>query len=96
MEHNYKKPKKSRIIVEKCPINPADGKSCECHQVGQVFEYDFERCPQNFCAAAFHTLWPALRVLELGGRHPWDDAEGVTRVSCPDPNINVVFRIETE
>lgn len=89
----YQKPKKVRIIVEKCPVDEA-GQPCHCHEVGQVFEFDFERCPANFCAAAFHSLWPQLRVIELGGRHPWDKTSGVTRVACPDPGKPTVFRIE--
>jgi uncharacterized repeat protein (TIGR04076 family) len=89
----FQKPKKIKIIVEKCPVNE-EGRPCHCHEVGQEFEFDFERCPANFCAAAFHSLWPQLRVLELGGRHPWDKEEGVTRVACPDPGKPTIFRIE--
>ena len=48
----------------------------------------------DFCAAAFHSLWPALRVIELGGRHPWDESVGVTKACCPDPEKPVTFRIE--
>ena len=90
----YNKPRKARIIVEKCPLDES-GLPCDCHHEGQVFEFDFERCPEGFCAAAFHNLWPQLRVLELGGRHPWDKTPGVTRVACPDPGKPTIFRIET-
>ena len=48
----------------------------------------------DFCASAFHSLWPALRVIELGGRHPWDESVGVTKACCPDPEKPVTFRIE--
>ncbi|MDD6435187.1 MAG: TIGR04076 family protein [Clostridiales bacterium] len=89
------KPKKVRIVVEKVPADEK-GRTCNCHQEGQVFEVPFERCPANFCAAAFHSLWPMLRVIELGGRHPWDGEENVTRVTCVDPEKPVVFRIEAD
>lgn len=89
----YNKPKKVKITVEKVPGNEETGK-CSCHMEGQEFTFDFERCPENFCAAAFHSLWPALRVLELGGRHPWDRMEGMTRACCPDPFKPVTFKIE--
>lgn len=89
----YNTPKKARIVVEHCPVDET-GKPCHCHTEGQVFEFDFERCPADFCAAAFHNLWPQLRVLELGGRHPWDATPGVTRVACPDPGKPTIFRIE--
>ena len=88
----YSKPKPIKIIVEKVTEHPDRG-PCHCHKVGEEFSFDFERCPTNFCAAAFHALWPNLRVIELGGRHPWDKEEGITYVSCPDPNKPTVFKI---
>lgn len=88
-------PKKVRIVVEKITEHPVSG-VCHCHTEGQEFTFDFERCPGDFCSAAFHSLWPHLRVMELGGRHPWDDQEGVTRVGCPDPDKPVVFKIIAE
>lgn len=91
----YNRPKKARIVVEKTPPD-CDGNTCDCLKEGQVFEFDFERCPADFCAAAFHSLWPSLRVLELGGRHPWDAQPNVTRITCPDPTKPVVLRIEVE
>ena len=81
-------------MVEKCPADE-HGVPCDIHKEGQEFEFDFERCPANFCAAAFHSLWTQLRVLELGGRHPWDETPGVTRVACPDSTKPTIFRIET-
>ncbi len=87
-------PKKVKIIVEKVPAEPS-GEVCSIHKEGEEFEFGFERCPTNFCAAAFHSLWPMLRVVELGGRHPWDATPGVTRVCCPDHAKPVTFRIET-
>lgn len=96
MEHtDYKKPKKIRIVVDHCRPHPVTGETCPCHKEGDVFEFDFERCPQNFCAAAFHSLWPSLRVIELGGRHPWDEKAGCTYVACTDPVMTVNFRIES-
>ncbi len=89
----YNTPKKVRLTVEKCNKN-SEGKGCSCHKEGQVFEFGFERMPQDFCAAAFHSIWPHIRVLELGGRHPWDKEENITYGCCPDPAIPVVFKIE--
>ncbi len=93
---DYKTPKKVRIVVESTPVSQKDGKACHCLTEGEVFEFDFERCPQNFCAAAFHSLWPMLRVIELGGRHPWDAEENVTYACCPDATKPVVFRLEAQ
>ncbi len=95
MEHSLNKPKKIKIIVHKLTDHPEHG-VCHMHTEGQEFTFDFERCPSDFCAAAFHSLWPHLRVVELGGRHPWDAVAGTTFVSCPDPNKPVVFKIVAE
>ena len=92
--HDYKTPRKVKIVVEKTPAGSDNGNSCECLSVGDEFVFDFERCPANFCASAFHSLWPALRVLELGGRHPWDEVDGVTYACCPDAARPVTFRLE--
>lgn len=95
ISYKFNQPKKIRIIVHKLTEHPERG-VCHCHTVGQEFTFDFERCPSDFCAAAFHSLWPQLRTIELGGRHPWDAEEGVTYVGCPDPNKPVVFKIIAE
>lgn len=91
----YNTPKKIKIVVEKVTKHSVSG-VCHCHTEGQEYTFDFERCPGDFCAAAFNSLWPHLRVMELGGRHPWDKFEGVTRVGCPDPDKPVVFKIIAE
>ena len=91
---DHTKPRKVKIIVEKVPANEKSGKMCHIHTQGQEFIFDFQCCPQNFCASAFHSLWPALRVLEMGGRHPWDESPNQTRSCCPDQDNPVTFRME--
>ncbi len=85
-------PRKVSVEVLEVPTSP-NGEVCSCFTKGQVFTFDFERCPQDFCAAAFHSIWPMLRVVELRGRHPWDQEEGITFSCCPDPTKPVVFKI---
>lgn len=89
----FNTPKKMRVTVVKTPEGP-NGQPCHMHSEGQVFEFGFERCPGDFCAAAWHSIWPHIRVLELGGRHPWDKQEGLTHACCPDAGKPVTFRIE--
>jgi len=93
MTYQHNVPKKIRITVHKVTRHETRG-VCHCHTEGEVFTCDFERCPGDICAAAWHSLWAQLRTVELGGRHPWDAQEGVTYVGCPDPNKPVVFKIE--
>ena len=87
-------PRKVRLTVVKVTDHAELG-VCHAHKLGDTFTCDFERVPGDICAAAWNALWPHLRVLELGGRHPWDEQPGVTYVGCPDPNKPVVFKIET-
>jgi len=89
----YYKPKKIKITVVKV-TNDENAGVCHMHKLGDTFSCEFERCPGNICAAAWNSMWPQLRVVELGGRHPWDAEPGVTYVGCPDPNKPVVFKIE--
>jgi uncharacterized repeat protein (TIGR04076 family) len=89
----YNTPKKIRITVVKVTNHPERG-VCHCHKEDDTFHADFERCPGDICAAAWNSMWPHVRVLELGGRHPWDRNEGETFVGCPDPNKPVMFKIE--
>lgn len=89
----FNTPKKMRVTVMNTPID-AKGRPCHMHTEGQVFEFDFERCPGGFCAAAWNSIWPMIRVIELGGRHPWDREIGVTSACCPDAGKPVTFRIE--
>lgn len=90
---SYNEPKKVLIEVVKVPDPVGDG-PCPFFVEGEIREVGFELCPSNFCAAAFHTLWPHLRVVELGGRHPWDKTLGETTVCCPDAGRPVIFKIK--
>lgn len=89
----FNTPRKMRVTITKTPADE-HGRTCHMHKEGEVFEFDFERCPANICAAAWHSIWPMIRVVELGGRHPWDRQPGVTNACCPDPFKPVIFRIE--
>jgi len=90
----YNKPRRIKITVVKTTEHETFG-VCHMHKVGDVYSCDFERCPPDICAAAWNSMWAQLRTVELGGRHPWDAEPGVTYVGCPDPNVPVVFKIET-
>lgn len=93
MNYRYNVPKKIKITVVKVTDSEVSG-VCHCHELGDEFTCDFERCPGDICAAAWNSMWGQLRTVELGGRHPWDKEVGVTYVGCPDPHKPVVFKIE--
>ena len=48
---------------------------------------------KEMCASAYNSIAPAIRVLSMGGNHPWDSEEGVTLAMCPDSNVGLVFKI---
>ena len=78
----YNNPKKARIVVEKCPVD-STGKPCHCHREGQVFEFDFERCPSDFCAAA---LFPSLYWPGAAGSPPHRQIPGPAAVRRETPS----------
>jgi uncharacterized repeat protein (TIGR04076 family) len=61
------------------------------HQIGETFEYPEER--GKICPAAFHSIYPYIRVMESGGSFPWFDEPGAHSVCCPDYKRPVVFKI---
>ena len=62
------------------------------HTIGEKFEYPEDR--GKICAAAFHALYPYIRVLESGGSYPWFEDEGNTHYACcPDHKRPVVFKM---
>jgi uncharacterized repeat protein (TIGR04076 family) len=40
-----------------------------------------------------HVLFPAVRVYQFGGSHPWEKEPGKARLCCPDPDNPVVFEV---
>lgn len=58
---------------------------------GQKFIYE-GKLP-DICPAAWHALYPYLRVLQFGGDFPWEE-EGEAYIACPDPKNPVVFKLE--
>lgn len=68
-----------------------EGKCPHGHQVGEEYSYPEDR--GKICANAFHTLWPAIRVMQFGGTFPWADEPDRTRLCCSDPKRPVVYEI---
>jgi uncharacterized repeat protein (TIGR04076 family) len=62
------------------------------HQKGDLFHlscYDAD----GLCGFFYHDIFPALSVLQFGGRYPWSP-EGEMTVECPDRKNAVVLRLE--
>lgn len=68
-----------------------EGKCPAGHQIGDKFDY-----PEGMgvlCPAAYHTIFPYLRVMESGGSYPFFEEPNAHSVCCPDYLRPVVFKI---
>lgn len=81
------KSKRVRLIVERVKTD-SDLSVCPIHFIGQEFELDLSYCPSNFCAVAFHSIWPYLKALT----DRFDGEKGETYVMCPGLHTAVIFR----
>ena len=49
--------------------------------------------PAGICNPAYMTLYPFLRVYQLGGKYEFPRGSGVARVCCPDAWNQVIFEL---
>jgi uncharacterized repeat protein (TIGR04076 family) len=49
--------------------------------------------PTGFCAAAYHVLYPDLRVYRFGGILPWTQDPDICQLACADNENPVVFQL---
>ena len=69
-----------------------EGKCPAGHKIGEKFEYPEDR--GKICAAAYHSIYPYIRILESGGSYPFFEDEGNTHSACcPDYLRPVVFKM---
>ena len=70
------------------------GKCSRQHQLGETWFINEGKTPEGICLTAFYTMFPAIRLLRLGGEHHWDKDRDVTYVSCPDHKHQVIFEVK--
>jgi len=51
------------------------------------------KTPGGMCAGAYNSVAPAVRLFRLGGEHPWDKDKDVSYVSCPDPEVILIYEV---
>ena len=61
------------------------------HKVGETFKYPED--VGKLCPAAFHSIYPAIRVMESGGSYHYFDEPNAHSACCPDYKRPVVFKI---
>jgi uncharacterized repeat protein (TIGR04076 family) len=79
------------VLINECPRG---------YKVGDRRLVKGGNTPQTeMCASAYNSIAPSLRVLCMGGNHPWDTEDRATLAMCPDSNVGLIFklkRIESE
>jgi len=76
------------------PLNPLG--ACDMFSEDQEFIIDPEeaKMPDDFCSAAWHSIYCNVRTLAVGGNFPWYKEEGVAINCCPDGLRPVIFKLE--
>ena len=63
------------------------------HKVGDEWIIG-SKTPGGMCLSAFHSMFPALRVLRFGGSLPWEPDPDAATIDCPDTANPVVFELK--
>jgi len=63
-------------------------------KVGDSWVFDEGKTPGGMCTSAYDVVMPFARVLRYGGELPWATDKDVELVSCPDPNVQVIYEIK--
>lgn len=62
------------------------------HKVGE--EFDVSRgTPEGLCPGVYHSAYPAIFALMVGGRIPWEEDKDTAHVACTDPANPVVVEV---
>ena len=62
------------------------------HKVGDEWVIGLTT-PEGICQTAYSTIFPAARVLMLGGAHYWEKDPEAVISACPDADTPVVFEV---
>jgi len=90
---NYKGSKPKDLIIE---VVKSSGNCFYGYKVGDRIKLKGLRCPEGFCGAAFHTIFPALFALNFGAKFFFmDNPSSIDTVTCPDGG-KVVFKVIRE
>lgn len=63
------------------------------HKVGDSYDFDSER--GNICPMMMHVAFPSVDILRYGGIPPRNSA-GEYTLCCPDVDVLMVVRLQTE
>lgn len=63
------------------------------HKPGDTFLVKGGKTPAGICLQAFAALLPTVRVLMMGGTHPWEEDPDATTIVCQDAANPVLFEV---
>ena len=88
---NHKGPNPKKMTAE---VVKSDGTCAYKYQKGDTFEFEGLKCPQGFCGAAYHTMFPALFALNFGAKFFFmPDPDSIDTVTCPDGG-KIIFKVK--
>lgn len=62
------------------------------HKVGDSWLYEGKTIG-GMCSSAYDTIITFARILRYGGEIPWADDKDAILLSCPDPDVQVIFEV---
>jgi uncharacterized repeat protein (TIGR04076 family) len=64
------------------------------HKVGDSWIYEEGKSPGGMCTSAYDMVMPFARILRYGGEMPWSEDKDIIVLSCPDPNVQVIYEVK--
>lgn len=65
-------------------LKSVEGKCPQEFKTGDCWTITDGKTPANFCASAFHTLYPTLHMLQMDGANPWVEDKNLAVIACPE------------
>lgn len=70
------------------------GRCSQGFKVGDTWLFEKNITPNNFCASAFHSVYPLVKLLYYGGGIPWHTDDSPIYITCPDAHNPVVYELK--
>ncbi|MFC2034023.1 TIGR04076 family protein [Chloroflexota bacterium] len=62
------------------------------HKVGDSWLYE-DKTVGGMCPSAYDLVMPFVEILHYGGNLPWADDKDLVELSCPDPEVPVIYEV---
>lgn len=75
-------------------IKSIEGKCPQEFKAGDRWIVADGKTPTNFCASAFHTLYPTIHMFQMGGDIPWGEDKDRAVIACPDATNRATYELK--